>query len=568
MNQIDPNFLERSRAAFLANAPLSLADIRKRATAQPPGTTRRDMLSALDAVERLFGRPLAAIRADRKSLRSLLSSTTGPVHGLTPKRYANVCSLVTTAVRTYGESVPSITKRIPLSSAWAALLDRISMRTRRMALYRLACFCSAMNITPEQVGPDALTGFYTALDAEEVVKHPRKVLKYTVANWNMCYRTVPGWPNFPVSSPLAPKAYTFLLSDFPASFQADVAAWAQRMREPDFLDPAAPAKPLKPGTIDGLIFGVRRFASALVHRKVLALDQVTELSVFFELDRFKEGLRFFLHRSNNKPTIGLAAFAADLRNIAKHYCKVSPETSAELNKVCIRLGNTRATEMTPRNRERLRQFDDPGKIKRLLDFPANERLFALKQRSCIRAAKAMERALAVELLIHCCLRMGNLRTIQYPADLNHSGERCFLSVASERVKNGQSLEFELPPELIAALSVFVRDYRPLLPGADGPYLFPGEDGGARSHGAMALGIKHALKKRAGLVMNPHLFRHAIAKIVVERNPDAYVAVSQLLGHKRLDTTMASYLGTETLAAGRHINRLLKEAHQQPALPKD
>ena len=50
-------------------------------------------------------------------------------------------------------------------------------------------------------------------------------------------------------------------------------------------------------------------------------------------------------------------------------------------------------------------------------------------------------------------------------------------------------------------------------------------------------------------MNPHLFRHAIAKIAVEADPGAYLAVSRVLGHTTLDTTMGHYLGTETKAAG-------------------
>jgi integrase len=78
---------------------------------------------------------------------------------------------------------------------------------------------------------------------------------------------------------------------------------------------------------------------------------------------------------------------------------------------------------------------------------------------------------------------------------------------------------------------------------------------------MRFAIGETLRKNAGLVMHPHLFRHAIAKIVVERNPDMYVPVSRHLGHKRLDMTMAHYLGTETRAAARHIDRLLRDARE-------
>ena len=77
-----------------------------------------------------------------------------------------------------------------------------------------------------------------------------------------------------------------------------------------------------------------------------------------------------------------------------------------------------------------------------------------------------------------------------------------------------------------------------------------------------------MRKRAGLLMNPHLIRHAIAKIVVERDPSLYAVVSRQLGHKRMDMTMQSYLGTETRASGRHINKLLRQALADPKIREE
>ncbi len=45
----------------------------------------------------------------------------------------------------------------------------------------------------------------------------------------------------------------------------------------------------------------------------------------------------------------------------------------------------------------------------------------------------------------------------------------------------------------------------------------------------------------------------------------YVAVSRRLGHKSITTTHGSYLGTETRAASRQINRLLDEARENPEM---
>lgn len=569
MKQIDPKFIERSRDVFLSNAPQSLQDIRECVAARATGTVRRDTLSALDSIERYFGKPLASIRADRKRVRELLASTNGPALSVSPKRYANVCSLVATALQTYGEPVPILTKRIPLTLDWERLLNLIEIRIRRMALHRLACFCSAMKVMPEQVGPEALEGFYAALETEEVVKHPRKVLKYTVAHWNMCWKTVPGWPDFKIETPLEnPTAFSFPLSEFPQSFQEDVAAWVERLSNPDPFDSTAPPRALKAVTINGLVLTIRRFATALVHRGELRPDEVTELADFFDIDRFKSGLRFFLKRAEGKITPSIDAMAKDLRNIAKYYCQVDERTLVELNDICRRLDCRSSNQLTEKNRDRLRQFADPNKVARLLAFPADERVRALKLKNPIRATKAMERAVAIGLLINCSLRMQNLRSINLTTDIKWTDGRCFLSFEASAVKNNLALEFELPADLAAMLKEHITTYRPRLPGSEGPYLFPGSHAGPRSHGALALQIKNTMMKHAGLKMNPHLFRHAIAKIVVERNPDLYVAMSRVLGHKRIETTMANYLGTETRAAGRHINRLLKETEAHPALAKD
>jgi integrase len=232
------------------------------------------------------------------------------------------------------------------------------------------------------------------------------------------------------------------------------------------------------------------------------------------------------------------------------------------------LDDRKPHQLTPRNRERLRQFDDPDKIARLLAFPQKERARGLAQKNPIRAAKCFERALAVALLISCTLRMQNLRTIDLRRDLRPAGRKLYLSIDGALVKNGQPLEFELPDDVAALLVEYVRDHRPRLSGAAGPYLFPGCSGGPRPHSTMSSDIQSALRRRAGLVMNPHLFRHAIAKIVVERDPGLYLVMSRQLGHKRIDMTMAHYLGSETRASGRQINKLLREALSNPSLGQD
>src|SRR5215469_15884193 len=62
---------------------------------------------------------------------------------------------------------------------------------------------------------------------------------------------------------------------------------------------------------------------------------------------------------------------------------------------------------------------------------------------------------------------------------------------------------------------------------------------------------------------PHQFRHLVAKLYLDRHPDAFETVQRLLGHKSRETTMRFYRELDAILAG--------SAHpasttRQPAFP--
>ena len=155
--------------------------------------------------------------------------------------------------------------------------------------------------------------------------------------------------------------------------------------------------------------------------------------------------------------------------------------------------------MGRRNRDRLEQFDDPENVRRLLAFPEAEAARALRKANPFRRAKGIERALAVSLLIFTGLRIKNLRHIRHASDIRRVNGRAVLKVDAAEVKNGEALEFELQPETLALLDRFLAEHRPQLPGSDGPYLFPGQDGGPKSDNAM----REAVSASAQEALRPH-----------------------------------------------------------------
>ena len=340
------------------------------------------------------------------------------------------------------------------------------------------------------------------------------------------------------------------------------------MLDPDPLDPNAISRKLRPVSVDGDQKRIVRFASALVRNGHLRMADLKGLRVLVNLDNYKCGLRFFLQRFANKSNTYIEKYANVLLGVAKYFCRLPEKELKQLRLMRNRVKIPRSNQMTAKNRERLRQFDEAENVRKLLAYPEEERERGLTQKNAYRAAKCFERALAAALLNTCCLRMQNLRTINLATNVRWADKACFLSFEDEEMKNTQYQEFELPPDVVSLLKEYLDRYRPRFPGANGPYLFPGKRGGPRHRNTMGGDYKSGLQRNAGLTMNPHLIRHAIAKIVIERHPELAFVIQRLLGHKRPDTTFGAYLGTEGRAAGRHVDRLLRDIRRDPRLPKD
>ena len=556
MLRLDPDTLLKSQRAFQDPAPTTLADLRKRAQADPAlgSLARRDLISAIRRTEEWFSTGAEQIDATPPRLQKLFGSTSAKSLGVSEKTFANVRSLISKALRYYVAPDARVPYRVPLSSEWAALLSRIDVKFQRCGLNRLARYCSALNIAPREVNSATLQGLLEALEAEQIVKRPKDILYNTISNWNRSLRTVKGWPQVRLSSPSTPQRFSLPLGHFPASFQEDVARWCRRISSPDPFDESSPIKPLRSATAKHRVMQFRIFGAALASSGQVPLENITNIGILVAPDNFRAALRVIYDRLGRTQT--LYNLACSMRLVGKHYCDLDQATLEQLGHICRKLNADGRRTITNRNRDRLRQFDEPGNVTRLLQLPRMLLAAAKRKQDPYRSAKCVEQAVIIGLLIHCGLRLRSLRLIE-ATDVRRVGtSKYHLHVPAAKQKTAKDLEFELEGETAAAITLFMTKQRSMLRGAQGPYLFPGRSGGPRSDAAMYATICRVARRYAGLKMNPHLFRHVLAKIVVETDPTAYQAVSQLLGHNGLSTTMAHYLGTETRAAGKHIDTLL------------
>ncbi|SDE63236.1 tyrosine-type recombinase/integrase [Ruegeria marina] len=549
---------------FASLPRMTFADVRDAAVSEVSGTRLRDLRSAFRFLEDRMGLDLTQTPATAAIVREIFENQRPDTLGISVKRLENIRSIVSQTLRSHGPRRKWITQEIEPAPVWQALLDLLERREDRWALGRIACYCTEMKIAPDELRSAMLGGFWQALCHEVTSKSPKAIFKRTIHAWNRALREVPDWPGEGLGSPFKTNPYMLPLEAFPAGFQEAVVAWEVRLCNPDPLDPTSPIRAYRSATIEGYRYAFRRLATALVKSSTVPIDRITGFEVFFVEDHFKSALRPFLKGERVKTEGYAHKMATQMIAVGRYHLGYDDARLAPLIAIAQRLKPKDIGRMGERNRKRLEQFDDEDVVRRLLRFPEEELARAHNQRNKLRRAKGVERALAVSLAIFTGMRIKNLRQLNQDAQILRSGKRVFVHLSDEETKSHRALDLELPSETVGLLDQFLADHRPLLPGSDGPYLFPSEQGGPRSYSALRGALSRTLWQHAGIRISPHLFRHAIAKIVVERHPERALDVSRRLGHKSINTTYQSYLGTEGPAASRRINALLKDLRDDPS----
>ena len=115
-----------------------------------------------------------------------------------------------------------------------------------------------------------------------------------------------------------------------------------------------------------------------------------------------------------------------------------------------------------------------------------------------------------------------------------------MELSKEEVKNKTELAFDIPPQVAKMLIEYRERIAPKIIGHRPAKLFVNVDGSPKSERTVAWLISTYVKRRSGIVLTPHQFRHLSAKNLLDAQPGAYEVVRQLLGHKRSDTTVNAY----------------------------
>ena len=514
-----------------------------------------DMRSAVKMTVKIIGRGAEDIPADPPSLRALLALANPAVIRMSRARWGAVQSLLRAALMQAGVQVMPARDTTRLTPEWEALSRLLTERRLRFGLSRVISYLSREGIAPDQVRDTHLRQFREALFSTSLEPSPQVVANTTARLWNEAVRITAGWPACQAEVRPDPHRYSLKWDVFAPSFRADVEAFLTHGGNQDPLaDDYAPS--VKQSTSESRKKCLKQLASLLV-ASGHPLAELTSLEVLTRPVSVKAALSQLMKRNDGKVTPQIEILSQLMLTVARYWVKAPPADIEVLRKftAAVRL---KKAGMKPKNRERLRQFDNHANRDALLDLPA--RVLAETRRDDDGGKSAAVRvmmALAIELLTMAPMRAGNLVALEvdrHIVRIRRGGKSTFHIVIPEaETKTGAPFEAELPPESAALLTTYLDKYRSRIAQPTGPYLFPGRGGALRPVDSFSLLLKKFIRRETGLVMHPHLFRHLVGKLHLEKNPHDIETVRQVLGHTSTRTTLRAYAELSGEAAYRRYD---------------
>jgi integrase len=525
---------------------------------------RKELASAVRSFCRIVESPVDRVIVCAPVLWQMARRATPAAKAISRGRWANVLCGVRRALHLTGILQTKFRSLPPPAPIWTELLSLITPEKRRIVFVRLARYCTALAINPEQVDDEVICLFRQAIE-QEAFGDPSKLARLCRA-WNQAAASLPDWPKQSLTVPSQLRRYGFSWSVYPESLRFDVEHYLAQSLAPDPLDPDAPP-PVRPATIVSRRQMLRQLAAARVNRGTPAAE-IQGLGDLVRPAALRDALLFFIDRGENALPAHVAWKAFLARSIARDFLKLPNSELAELDRICKPI-NRRLREhtkrgLTEKNRRRLAQFLDDRRVVALRDLPQRLQAQAKRRPVGLQSALTMQSAVAIELFIMTLLRSSNVRRLSYPkhfVQAQFRGRRVMhLLLSGQEVKNSEDLELPLPERTTALLNRYMEVYQPILSrGHKTDFLFPGRSGQPKSEYAFVRLITSAILEQTGIKMNLHLFRHLGAFLYLSAHEGEYETVRRLLGHKSKTTTTDFYVGLQTVADFRRYDEVVLNA---------
>jgi integrase len=541
----------------------TLADVMAavdRSTALSP-IRRRDLHSSVVRVANLLGNVPARIGLELPVIATSLAAVNPVAAGMTTKRLANIRSDFLAAVRASGLIPIGAWYKGPLAPAWRQLFARLKQRRAHLGLTRLAHFASARGIDPQDVNDGTVADFITAVREQSLHGTPNWLYRQVTLIWNeaagdpklgLQLLTVPSFRG-------PPKRIDWALLS--SSFRRDVDKYLEWASQSDPFAPKSRSRRLAPRTLRLRRDQIHAAVSALVDTgiKPKAIRSLADLVTPVNFKRILRRRIEMVDRAQNSFNCDLGA---TLTLIAREWAKVNGAVQAELKRLLSKVP-VPLKGMTDKNKHFLRQFEDPNVLRRLALLP--EKLWAEVKRErspTYRTLAKAQAALAIGIELYMPIRIQNLVTLEFERHLfirTGRGAKSTLELSNGEVKNNIDIAFDIPPRIVEMLVEYRERVAPKIIGERPARLFVNVDGTPKVGQALGVLMTTYARKRAGITLTPHQFRHLSAKILLDDQPGGFETVKQLLVHKNLSQTVSAYAGIDSRRAGRHHHRLIEEA---------
>lgn len=118
------------------------------------------------------------------------------------------------------------------------------------------------------------------------------------------------------------------------------------------------------------------------------------------------------------------------------------------------------------------------------------------------------------------------------------------------------------PESVQMVENYLATWQPYWAGPGVPWLFPSWNGGHVNPSSLSESIAQRARRHVGTRITAHQFRHCAAELYLREDPNGIGIVSQHLGHRDLNTTLAFYARPQTRIATARYHEVLSRKRQQ------
>jgi integrase len=526
-------------------------------------TRLRDLRSAVKRVAELLGNVPAAIPLVMEKVQAGLGAVNPIAVGMTPKRFTNIRSDFVAAVKASGVIPIRLNVKAEFSPEWVVLFSRLAGRKAHLGLSRLARYASDQGIAPEGINDEVIDGFIAAVREGSLHKKPDGLHRQVTAIWNkVAEDSGLGIRRVAIPSFRKPpqRVSESLLCPLFIEDRENYLAWCGVI-DP-FADDARPKR---------LAARTLKLTRDQIHAAVTALvksgtkpDQIQSLADLVTVKNLKNILRQRVADAGGQLTSFNHYLARALVRIAKEWVKVDAGVLAELKNAASKLPGPDRYDLTPKNKQFLRQFEDPAALRRLQALPAQlwkEVKSKSAQKPNFRVLAKAQAALGIGLLTYMPVRSENLWELEFDRHIflrSGPGATSTLELDAGEVKNESATGFDIPPHLAKMLFEYRDHIAPQHIGHRPKRLFVLPDGTPKAQSTVSYLICRYARTRAGITLTPHQFRHLSAKVLLDANPGNFEGAKQLLGHKNIKTTLI-YSGINSRRAGRHHQTLIDRA---------